>query len=129
MPACEVRLVGRVGKARLLADSVVDYIGARKSWQKVSKAKAKMHGVLLAEGGVAGDMAGGEPWEHVVGVAFFDVGEERNDAMDVWCLLVVRDMGLVLARNADGSFCRLGWVLIEKESWFLSQQEVEVPLR
>ncbi|KAK0642998.1 heterokaryon incompatibility protein-domain-containing protein [Cercophora newfieldiana] len=129
MPECELRLVGRVGYALTPGKSVKEYVAGAKARGgfKSSLARAVFHGVLLL---AETQGANPERWqEDVVGVGFFDDGSERNGVDGVWCLPVVRDLGLILRKDSDGRFSRLGWFIVEKEAWFASQPEVDVCLR
>jgi hypothetical protein len=132
MPACELQLTGQMANVRVLAEPVTDYITGqqqgKQKWTKVPRAKAARYGVLLGKNVADNSMLDGEHWGHVVAVGFFDVEDERNDVEDVWCLPVVRDMGLMLSKQPDGRFCRLGWFLLEREDWFSGQEEGDICL-
>ncbi|KAK4206706.1 heterokaryon incompatibility protein-domain-containing protein [Rhypophila decipiens] len=126
MPAYDLHLTGRVAEVRVLEEPVASYFAGRK-WSKLSAAKAKTNGVLLASPDHLGD---GElqTWEHVVGIGFFDVKDERIGVQSVWCLPIARDLGLILERKSDGKLARLGWFVVEKESWFLARPEQDICL-
>lgn len=128
MPACELQLVGHVAKVRVLTEPVIGYLDSRMGYKNIKRPGAAANGVLLAKP-IPGDVTvGGEPWDQVVGLAFFDVKEERNGVDYAWCLPVVPDLGLVLERKPDGKFSRLGFVYIEKLNWFLERVEGEICL-
>ncbi|KAK4452261.1 heterokaryon incompatibility protein-domain-containing protein [Podospora aff. communis PSN243] len=132
MPACELRLFGRLGYALIPRESVKDYqkIGSKRAGGKVISARAASHGVLLlAETPAAGGKAPPAPWQDsVVALGFFDDESEKAGVKGVWCLPVVQDLGLILKKNANGSFSRLGWYSAEKESWFVGKAEASIVL-
>ncbi|KAL6405857.1 heterokaryon incompatibility protein [Ilyonectria robusta] len=122
MPACELQLIGHVAEAEVLHDLVSTYSTPTKNWRQ--SRMPDEHGVLLAGKSdlckTKDDLLG-----HVVAVGFFDVRAERDGVESVWVLPLVRDRGLILKRNADGKFSRIGWCHVEKDEWFTGQDEVE----
>ncbi|KAH6621603.1 heterokaryon incompatibility protein-domain-containing protein [Chaetomium sp. MPI-SDFR-AT-0129] len=128
MPACELQIVGHVARVRVLTEPVLGYLEARMSQKHINKPRAVANGVLLAEPIPCDATVRGEPWDQVVGLAFFDVKEERNGVDCAWCLPVVPGLGLLLERKLDGKFSRLGFVYIQKLNWFLEQGEGEICL-
>jgi len=128
MPRYELHLTGHIVKVRVREESVASYFKSRK-WNNLSSGKAIRHGVLLVRGDTG--VGDGEPTlGDLVGIGFFDVREERDGVDEVWCLPIMRDMGLILKKKADGKFARLGWFVLdkEKEGWFLDRSEDEICL-
>ncbi|KAH6627916.1 heterokaryon incompatibility protein-domain-containing protein [Chaetomium tenue] len=123
IPACELQLVGHVAKVRVLTEPVLGYIDARMGQRYIRRAGAVANGVLLAEPIPSGGTVGGEPWDQVVGLAFFDVKAERNGVEYAWCLPVVPDLGLLLERKPDGKFSRLGFVYEVLIPWTIKMVE------
>ncbi|KAI0871543.1 heterokaryon incompatibility protein-domain-containing protein [Hypoxylon argillaceum] len=62
----------------------------------------------------------------VVASAWFDVAEERVD--NCWCLPITKKKGLILFRNEQGKFRRVGTMDIADLAWMTSAQEAEVCL-
>ncbi|KAH8706190.1 heterokaryon incompatibility protein-domain-containing protein [Ilyonectria robusta] len=125
MPVCELQLIGHVAEAEVLHDLVSTYSTPTKNWRQ--SRMPDEHGVLLA-GKSNLCKTEDEPLGHVVAVGFFDVRAERAGVESVWVLPLVRDRGLILKRNADGKFSRIGWCYVQKDEWFTGQDEVEVCL-
>lgn len=128
MPACELQLVGHVAKVRVLTEPVIGYLTSRMGHKHINLPRVVENGLLLAEPIPCDVTVGGEPWDQVVGLAFFDVKEERDGVDYAWCLPVALDLGLLLERRLDGKFGRLGFVHIHKLNWFLEQVEGEICL-
>ncbi|KAF5133383.1 hypothetical protein E5D57_004007 [Metarhizium anisopliae] len=131
MPACELRFMGRVVGARVLEESPrLRYTGLRKAIQKPVKtlAPGKYSVLLVGTGAPAGELHEDELLGNVTALGHFDVQEERVGVSHVYCLQLIPKYGLMLKRNSDGSYSRLGWFMLEQDEWFMSQVETDVRL-
>lgn len=131
MPACELRFVGRVVGARVLEESPrLRYTSLRKAIQKPVKtlAPGKYSVLLVGTGAPAGELREDELLGNVTALGHFDVQEERVGVSHVYCLQLIPKYGLMLKRNSDGSYSRLGWFMLEQDEWFMSQVETDVRL-
>ncbi|UNI21724.1 hypothetical protein JDV02_007684 [Purpureocillium takamizusanense] len=133
VPALELRLIGRLAAVRVsqhgeCALSVDDYIAQTYPRGRRRALRINVEGLPLLGLGAALGLAD-DPCGRVVGIGLFDVREEREGVDIVYCLPLVRDKGLLLAKSGNGrSFSRLGWFWVEKEAWFSSHEETEVHL-
>ncbi|KID83474.1 Heterokaryon incompatibility [Metarhizium guizhouense ARSEF 977] len=131
MPACELRFMGRVVGARVLEESPrLRYTGLRKAIQKPVKtlAPSKYSVLLVGAGAPAGKLHDDELLGNVTALGHFDVQDERVGVSHVYCLQLIPKYGLMLKRNPDGSYSRLGWFMLEQDEWFMSQVETDVRL-
>lgn len=111
MKECELRLIGHLAKAIVLTTAVKDYTSTVKREPKQWKAKMTTGKLLVsAETSTIGAHLG----EQVVAIGFFDVMKEASD--EVWCLLMIEEEGLMLARHNE-TWKRVGWFGLEKKGW------------
>ncbi|KAK3681569.1 heterokaryon incompatibility protein-domain-containing protein [Podospora appendiculata] len=119
MPWLELRMWARPVRVRRGGRTTGEYAAAlsvagRKEW----KAAHTKYGMLLE-----GFESGG-----VVAVGYFDVlGEEEPENM--WCLRIVKREGILLTRDEQEKFHRIGWLaVLEEERWFgrVGEQAVDL---
>ncbi|KAK3933968.1 heterokaryon incompatibility protein-domain-containing protein [Diplogelasinospora grovesii] len=68
-------------------------------------------------------------FEAVVGVGFFDVPDEMGTQnQELWCIQIVKTEGLVLTKDVEDKFHRVGWFAVENEKWFETVEEVAIDL-
>ncbi|KAL2760199.1 hypothetical protein ACRALDRAFT_1059923 [Sodiomyces alcalophilus JCM 7366] len=131
MPSCELRMVGRLALATTLPLEVQEHLPLGKArwvdWKHPYPPAALRADAMLL---VAEDRATAPiPRELrvVVAIGVLDVGSEMHDGT-VWCLQVIPDEGLMLRKMSNGSFCRIGWFLLEQPNWFDQCKEVNIRL-
>ncbi|KAK3331808.1 hypothetical protein B0T19DRAFT_472826 [Cercophora scortea] len=119
MPSLELRMWARPVRVRRGGRTTGEYAAAlsvagRKEW----KTAHTKYGMLLVEFESGG----------VVAVGYFDVlGEKEPENM--WCLRVIRREGILLTRDEQGKFRRIGWLaVLEEERWFGGVGEQAVDL-
>jgi hypothetical protein len=90
-------------------------------------ARVRLMPILEDETGQAA-IANGDPgdFDRVVASGWFDVAEERVD--NCWCLPLTRKKGLMLLRNEQGKFRRVGTMDVANLAWMTSAQEEEIRL-
>lgn len=115
IPTCELRLLGRLVLTRIVSRPILDYSlakGNRRMWQNFVKPQ---FGVLLErdsnrstekEIAIGSFIEEGNWKDTVVAVGSFDIEDERCE--EVWCLQIVQYKGLMLKREANGKYSRLG---------------------
>ncbi|KAK0631012.1 heterokaryon incompatibility protein-domain-containing protein [Bombardia bombarda] len=117
MPRLELQVWGRMVEVRRAEMTLVEV----KHMPKYDK-----FGMLLDA--ASGVVNGGR--RSVLGFiasAYFDVDDEK-DTEDLWCLLVVVGQGLLLAKDVDGKFRRVGRFLVAGDGWPENIKEVAVDL-
>lgn len=129
MPTCELQLVGHVAEVEILRQPLSEYLELKPKWLRLTSWTARQSGLLLADREMSGEATAGEGvFSQVAAVGFFDVSAERQCFDHVWCLPIVKDKGLVLKKNADDTFSRVGWFLPRDGDWLAQRKEVEVRL-
>lgn len=120
VPFCELQVVGRLTQAVVLATPASEYY--KKGWAYPTA--WRNHGHLLARKDIG---QGSYDLSHtMVALGVFDFESERED--EVWCLQATTDEGLILRRQEDGKFCRLGWLYFPNEHWSDGFEEEELSL-
>ncbi|KAF5485138.1 Heterokaryon incompatibility protein 6, OR allele [Colletotrichum siamense] len=122
MPSCELRLIGQVAKAVVSKVAVRDYISAVKREPKQWKASMPNGKLLISADKNTSKL---NLQGQVVAVGFFDVMEEACD--EVWCLLMIEEEGLMLARHGT-TWKRVGWFGVEDKGWFAGRAAVDITL-
>ncbi|KHN94085.1 Heterokaryon incompatibility [Metarhizium album ARSEF 1941] len=132
MPVCELRFMGRVVEARILDESPkLRYTRLRQSAKRPVKGLAhSRYSVLLVDvGAPRRELDSDELLDNVTALGHVDVQEERVGVSTIYCLLVVSRYGLMLkSHNANGSYSRLGWFMLEQDQWFRGQVEIDIAL-
>lgn len=122
MPSCELRLIGQVAKAVVSKLAVRDYISSVKREPKQWKASMPNGKLLISADKNTSKL---NLQGQVVAVGFFDVIEEACD--EVWCLLMIEEEGLMLARHGT-IWKRVGWFGVEDKGWFAGRAAVDITL-
>ncbi|KAI5927180.1 heterokaryon incompatibility protein-domain-containing protein [Camillea tinctor] len=94
---------------------------------KWSFPKIKRHGVLLEKMNRSDkDLQKLPSPDDIVAVGLFDIADENPSTLWVMCLSA--DEGLMLEKNLDGTFCRLGIFIAEDDSWFQQEEARKVTI-
>ncbi|CAF3570469.1 unnamed protein product [Fusarium graminearum] len=125
MPSCELQILGHVQEAVVLPETpsldLLDSI--RRQFQK-PKATFR-HAVLLGRKHVNGSNLS-KDLETFVALGMFDFDDEATDK--VFCLQLTVEEGLMLRKNDNGTFQRIGLFQPYKDDWFNGVEETEVRL-
>ncbi|KAI1127181.1 heterokaryon incompatibility protein-domain-containing protein [Nemania abortiva] len=132
IPSCELEFFGRPRRAKCIPyypqENKVNMSSERAA--KIARFKsARVYLVSMQEDDtdpVAMANRGSDDVDSIVGSGHFDVAEERVD--NCWCLPLTNKKGLMLLRNEQGKFCRVGTMEISDLAWMTSAQEEEVCL-
>ncbi|KAJ0158866.1 hypothetical protein CTA2_10729, partial [Colletotrichum tanaceti] len=126
MPACELRMAGRVARAVLVKTGAREWLWADKSRRKwLTYSRMKRHAVLLASPNEGGSDA--NPNDSVVAAGVFDVLEEAMGYEEMHCLPLIEKEGLMIVAHGS-SWKRVGWFEMRNRAWFEAQPETEVRL-
>ncbi|EWG41181.1 hypothetical protein FVEG_03337 [Fusarium verticillioides 7600] len=124
MPSCELQLLGCVQEAIILTRTPSSEFIASLRKQKRPAGTMRRPVVLgskeMKEGMLNKDMS------MFVALGIFDFDEEGIE--DLWCLQLTLEEGLMLCKNDDGVFQRIGVFQVCKMEWFESVGESEVRL-
>ncbi|KAI0549714.1 heterokaryon incompatibility protein-domain-containing protein [Xylaria curta] len=71
-------------------------------------------------------VAASDDSDHVVAEAWFDIPEERVDSC--WCIPLIKKAGLMLLREGNGKFRRVGTMEIRDLEWMMAVEEEEICL-
>ncbi|KAH8590671.1 heterokaryon incompatibility protein-domain-containing protein [Bisporella sp. PMI_857] len=117
MPLCELQMYGRPRRLRCTSTPqarLLDWyetLGYRRR-QRPDDLPPQARGTILFEPAtVLNDsdlslLKEACPFDQIVAYGIFDIAEERIE--EFWALPITRNLGLILDRNADGTFHRLG---------------------
>ncbi|OAA43648.1 Heterokaryon incompatibility [Metarhizium rileyi] len=137
MPTCELHFKGRVVEARVLDESPrlryvgvgVDVgVGEQRNLSTRANISRKYGVLLLDSDAVRESLDPALLLHHVTAIGYFDVQEEKVGCTSVYCLQVVPKSGLMLERNPDASYSRLGWFMLQQDNWFAGQMETDIRL-
>ncbi|KAI0595421.1 heterokaryon incompatibility protein-domain-containing protein [Biscogniauxia sp. FL1348] len=94
---------------------------------KWSFPKLKRHGVLLERTDRnSKDSSEASSDDSIVAVGLFDLAD--GNPLKLWVMCLSSDEGLMLEKNIDGSFSRLGIFIAEDDSWFQRKEVRKVTL-
>ncbi|KAI8628271.1 heterokaryon incompatibility protein-domain-containing protein [Xylariaceae sp. FL1651] len=65
-------------------------------------------------------------FDHVIACGCFDVASERVETC--WCLPLIKEDGLMLVRDEEGRFRRVGTMVVADLAWMMSTQEEAIRL-
>ncbi|KAK0721850.1 heterokaryon incompatibility protein-domain-containing protein [Lasiosphaeria miniovina] len=128
MPALELHLWGRPVEVRCAAMTVAEYV---KSLPEVATTnwgpKHRVYGVLLETLVILPNDNVPNGNTAVAGVGYFDFPDDAKPTR-LWCLQLVKAEGLLLTRDVDEKFRRVGWFLVESNGYPEGASEVAVDL-
>ncbi|EXJ76898.1 hypothetical protein A1O3_10055 [Capronia epimyces CBS 606.96] len=116
MRECELEMMAAPVEVACSTRRVPEYSKRTRWWY--SPGRIAKRGVLL--------VAPGHLPERVVGVGLFDVADEKTSPL--WCMRVIKEEGLMLRRDCQGKYHRLGVFVVEHEAWFEEAREEKVSL-
>ncbi|KAH9993139.1 heterokaryon incompatibility protein-domain-containing protein [Xylariaceae sp. FL0662B] len=123
-PLCRLKVIGCPREVRCSSIRVSEY-PQKPKWDTAPR--IVRHGILLEPAQGNSDMAAGvAAQDHIVAMGLFDLAEDNPQTL--WVMCVLSDEGLMLQRNPDQSFSRLGVFVVANEAWFEQGENSHVVL-
>ncbi|KAI1327988.1 heterokaryon incompatibility protein-domain-containing protein [Xylariaceae sp. FL0255] len=123
--SCELRIIGRPARVQCSKPSCIYIIAPSSSLfpRSISPSLSlESYRRVIDETAVVRE----EINIKTVGVGCFDIPGEMVE--ECWCLALTRQEGLILNRNKDGSFYRLGMMVVADVEWVLSNPEIDITM-
>ena len=111
--SCELQIQGNLKKVRRSRVPASRYT-KRPKWA-YSLAKIKKHCVLLEPDLPLGEAPDLVSYDHIVALGLFDI---PNEHATFSCMRLISLEGLILIKNEQGKYLRLGVFCVEDEAWF-----------
>ncbi|KAI1749443.1 heterokaryon incompatibility protein-domain-containing protein [Xylaria castorea] len=128
-PQCRLITLGCVREVRRSSMTGSQYLQGRKSkWGTSPRTKRELVPLESTRVLLTADDGGGESSQerHVVALGLFDLTDGNPNELSIMCVL--GDQGLMLQRQSDGSYCRLGVFIAEDDAWCYDGQHERVVL-
>lgn len=117
-PPCRLTIHACVRDVRCSSTTSSQYLPGRESkWGQSPRVKRELVALEPIPGSLsAKDSKGGSSQEtYIVALGLFDLTDGNPNELTIMCVL--GDEGLMLQRQADGSYCRLGVFIAEDDAW------------